>query len=84
MISCILSPLDLAFSEFSADDSIYKILLNVIDVLFSLQIIVSFFLAYEEENLVIVDDMKIIAIKYIKEWLFIDFISIFPIDYILE
>jgi hypothetical protein len=84
MISCILSPLDLAFSEFSADDSIYKILLNVIDVLFSLQIIVSFFLAYEEENLAIVDDMKIIAIKYIKEWLFIDFISIFPIDYILE
>jgi hypothetical protein len=84
MISCILSPLDLAFSEFSADDSIYKILLNVIDVLFSLQIIVSFFLAYEEENLAIVDDMKMIAIKYIKEWLFIDFISIFPIDYILE
>jgi len=84
MISCILSPLNLAFLEFSADDSIYKILLNVIDVLFSLQIIVSFFLAYEEENLAIVDDMKIIAIKYIKEWLFIDFISIFPIDYILE
>lgn len=84
MISCILSPLDLAFSEFSADDSIYKILLNVIDVLFSLQIIVSFFLAYEEENLAIVDDMKMISIKYFKEWLFIDFISIFPIDYILE
>ena len=84
MISCILSPLGLAFPEFNAHNSMYKALMNVIDVLFAFQIIVSFFLAFEEESMVIVDDMKKIAIRYIKGWLAIDFVSIFPIDIILE
>jgi hypothetical protein len=84
MISCILSPLELAFPDLNAYDSMYKALLNLIDVLFAFQIIVSFFLAFEEESMVIVDDMKKIAIRYIKGWFAIDFISIFPIDIILE
>jgi len=84
MITCTLLPLVLAFPELSADNSIFKFLLDATDAIFAFHIIVSFFMAYDLETSIIVDDIKIIAIHYIKGWLVIDLISIFPIDIILE
>jgi hypothetical protein len=42
----------------------------------------AFFSAFEDFDLKINDNLKDIAINYLKGWFFIDFISIFPIDLI--
>lgn len=57
--------------------------MNIIDVLFGIQIVLSFFSATEDEDLLVSDNLKQIACDYIKGWFLIDFCSIFPFDLII-
>ena len=46
---------------------------------FLFDVIVNFFTAYEDNDLVIHDSLKDIAINYIKTWFVFDFISALPL-----
>ena len=53
----------------------------VIEVFFAIFIILQFFQTYQEKTtLLIIKDFKKIALRYIKGWFFIDFLSIIPFD----
>lgn len=49
-----------------------------VDSLFFIDIIVTFFSAYEEQDGYLQSNWKKIAYKYIKSWFFLDFIACFP------
>lgn len=51
LLSCILTPVDLAFPNFTGLSDSTQIFMNLIDVMFGIQIIVSFFQATEDEDL---------------------------------
>lgn len=82
VLSCILTPVDLAFPLIRDEIESYNRFLYTIDVLFLCDIIATFFSAFEDFDLKINDDLKDIAANYLKGWFMIDFISIFPIDLI--
>lgn len=50
------------------------------DILFGIDIICNFIAAYYDEDFILVDSLKIIAFNYLRTWLFIDVIAIFPFD----
>ena len=55
-----------------------------IDIFFALDIIITFNTAIQDEKGRVIDDLCGIAKDYISGWFFIDFISVFPMDLILE
>ena len=82
LISCVLTPLRIAFGE-TKDPIEWMIINNFIDICFFMDMIVVFCSAYYNSEYIIVEDRVLIAKDYIKSWFLIDFISIFPIDYII-
>lgn len=84
VLSCILTPVDLAFPSIRDDIYSYNVFLYFLDFLFLCDIIATFFSAFEDFDLKINDNLKDIAINYLKGWFFIDFVSIFPIDLIFS
>jgi hypothetical protein len=58
------------------------IFLNLLTFFFGVDIIINFLSAYYDENLVIIDNYKDIAINYLMGWFFIDFITVIPFDVI--
>lgn len=77
IVSCAVTPMQISF--YSNDDfSNWKIVDNVFDFLFLIDICFNFVSAYHDEEYVLVDDYKIIAYNYMKSWLTIDVIAIFP------
>ena len=83
-MSCILTPVDLAFPNYRVESPQYSAFLYFIDIIFLFDLILTFFSAYEDYDLKIEDDFKDIAINYFKGWFVIDFISILPLDVILS
>lgn len=49
-----------------------------IDIFFGMDIIINFISAYYDEHLVIVDDFKKIARKYLTTWFLLDVVMVFP------
>ena len=78
----IIVPMRLAFAE--SEPLGWFIFYITSDVIFFIDIILSFFTAVSDENKIYhVTDKDKIAKEYIKSWFIIDFISILPIDYIM-
>ena len=50
------------------------------DVLFGIDIIVNFLSAYYDEDFILNDGLKIIAYNYVRTWLLIDLVAIFPFN----
>ena len=48
------------------------------DILFGIDIIVSFLSAYHDEDFILIDNTKMIAINYLKTWFIVDVTAIFP------
>lgn len=84
LISCLLTPYDIAFPDVQQNNLIFAISLHTVDSFFFLDICISFFTAFFDEDENIVDKFKLIAINYLLSWFFIDLISIIPIDWILS
>jgi hypothetical protein len=60
-----------------SDTAIYYI----IEAFFAIFIILQFFQTYQDRaTLLIITDFKSIALRYIKGWFFIDFLSIIPYE----
>lgn len=84
IINCFSTPIDLAFPSYRTDIDIYLSTLNAIDFMFLLDILITFFAAYENETMEIIDNHKLIAINYFLGWFFFDLASIFPTDFVFE
>ena len=54
----------------------------IIDFVFVIDIILSFFSAFYDSREALVFKKKEIAISYLKSWFAIDFISVFPLNFI--
>jgi hypothetical protein len=82
VLSCVLTPVDLAFPAIRDQNKGYDIFMYTIDFLFLCDILATFISAFEDYDLKINDDLKDISLNYLKGWFAIDFISILPIDLI--
>ena len=54
-----------------------------VDVAFFFDIIISFLSAFQDDDMQIIDDLRIVGKNYIFGWFFIDLVSIFPFDLLL-
>lgn len=80
IVSCTLTPVDLAFSKDNEQGWSAMFIINfIMDLLFLVDIIVTFFSAYLIDGTEIVDKPKKIAVNYISGWFVIDIVAIFPI-----
>lgn len=68
----------------SSEESFWTTVDTVIDVLFWIDLLVSMCSAYYDEEGKLVKSRKIVIIKYIKGWLFLDLLSCLPISYIID
>ena len=57
---------------------------TIIDSFFAFDIVLNFFCAYFDYDENLVHDRKEIAKNYLKSWFFIDFIAVFPFNFIFQ
>ena len=80
IFSSLMSPYRLAFVE--EDDTKWKIINMVVDLMFTFDIIVIFNTAYYDDDYKIVEDRKVIAKIYLKGWFIIDIGAVIPFEVI--
>lgn len=79
LLICIIVPIRLAFVE--EDTHSWKITWYVVDGLFFIDIVLTFFTSVTDEmGITDITNKKVIAIKYMKSWFIIDLFSVLPID----
>lgn len=81
LFTCFISPYDLAFQKENAGEGPLSI---VIDIIFWLDIIINFFSAFYQKDMIIVETHKEIAKNYLTGWFLIDLFAILPIDEIIN
>ena len=89
IITCIQTPLNIAFEDLDAskvDNGVksFVILDYIIDALFLIDILVIFNSAFYDEDVELIDDRKDIAISYIQGWFIVDLLAIIPFDQIIN
>lgn len=82
-VACITTPIDIAFTQISNEESI-KIFNHVLEALFFIDMIVIFNSACYDEDLDIIEDRKVIACNYLSSWFTIDLLGIIPFELILK
>jgi hypothetical protein len=83
LLSSFITPLDLAFPELRDSFFGLNVTMYVIDIFFSIQIVLNFFIATEDDFNAVNDDLKLICKNYLKGWFLVDFFSVFPFDMVL-
>ena len=80
LYSAIITPYEIAFSD-SSKVSWFEIL---IDIFLGIDIVLTFFSAYTDDEENLVKNHKKIIKKYLKSWFIVDIISVLPISYIFH
>ena len=80
LYSAIITPYEIAFSD-SSKVSWFEVL---IDILLGIDIVLTFFSAYTDDEENLVKNHKKIIKKYLKSWFIVDIISVLPISYIFN
>ena len=80
LYSAIITPYEIAFSD-SNKVSWFEVL---IDILLGIDIVLTFFSAYTDDEENLVKNHKKIIKKYLKSWFIIDIISVLPISYLFN
>lgn len=80
LITCFLTPLNLAFSEELDLIGWYVIMNYIIDFLFLIDIFVNFMTAFHRDNHELVEHRWEIIKNYLTGWFIIDFLAIFPTE----
>ena len=80
LYSAIITPYEIAFSD-NNKISWFEIL---IDILLGIDIVLTFFSAYTDDEENLVKNHKKIVKKYLKSWFIVDIISVLPISYIFN
>lgn len=79
LLTCVITPLHIAFSDDENEVRWMGSMNNCIDILFAIDMLVIFNSAfYDEESYNLVDDYKRIACAYLRSWFLIDLVSILP------
>jgi hypothetical protein len=85
LISCILTPYRIAFSENDVEETVgWQIVGYGIDVFFFIDIIVIMNSAFYDEEFQIVEDRVIIVKAYLVSWFAVDLLAILPFELILK
>jgi uncharacterized membrane protein len=84
LITCFVTPINLAFAEETDKVYWYVVFNYVIDVLFLFDIIINFNCAYQNEMYEMIDDRKVIAKNYLSGWFIIDVLAITPFGLIFK
>ena len=74
----------MAFPDDIGNDLTFIILMFFLDFFFLGDIVINFITAQKDQHEKILDNIKIIAAKYLQSWFFVDLISIFPFDLIIQ
>jgi len=83
IIQAFITPLRVAFESY--ENIALTGLLNIFDILFLIDSILTFFTSYGEPvTNQEITDLKKIAVNYLKNWFIVDIVSIFPFEYLLE
>ena len=80
LYSAIITPYEIAFSD-SSKVSWFEVF---IDILLGIDIVLTFFSAYTDDEENLVKNHKKIIKKYLKSWFIVDIISVLPISYIFN
>ena len=84
LLSSFITPLDLAFPELRDSFFGLNVTIYIIDIFFSIQIVLNFFIATEDDFNAVNEDLKLICKNYLKGWFLVDFFSVFPFDMVLQ
>lgn len=85
IITCLITPVRLAFLDTYETESLTWIIIQwIIDFLFLMDIIIIFNSAYYDEYFQIIEDRKQIAKEYLTGWFMVDTLAIIPFDVILN
>ena len=82
LITCILTPFNLAFDDYVNQYEIYVLFNYSVDLMFAIEILINFNLAFTT-NTKLEDSRWEIAKDYIKSWFLIDFLSVLPFELIM-
>lgn len=82
MLNVILLPVVISFSSVSVNPG-WLTFSCFSDVIFLTDILLNFWTGYITEENTVILDLKLIRKFYVKRWLTLDVLSIFPFDYIL-
>jgi hypothetical protein len=83
IVICAIIPYRLAFIE--KETSQWETTYIVIDSIFVVDIIITFFTSYQDDDkMTEITDKKKIAINYLRFWFWIDTVSVLPIDLIIQ
>lgn len=89
LITCIMTPLSIAFVKDSNKDGDFEwspvtLVELFFDFNFLIDIFVNFLSCYYHNEVDLIDDPKVIACTYLKGWFLVDFVSILPVDLIFN
>jgi potassium voltage-gated channel Eag-related subfamily H protein 8 len=80
--TCLILPYRIALVE--KDNLTWKIVTNIVDFFFLMDIIVIFNTAYYDEDYNMIQSRKTIFKSYVQGWFIIDFFAVIPFDYLFE
>ena len=83
ILSLFLTPYEIAFdypdeADLQKYHPIHKVMDSMIDFIFFLDVIITFYVAYLTDDFEIVDDRKMIANHYLNSWFTVDILSCIP------
>lgn len=84
LMTCFLTPLNLAFSDELDSIQWYYIMNMTIDFLFLIDIFVNFNTAFQRENNIMCDTRCDVVKNYATGWFIIDLLAIFPFEIIVK
>lgn len=82
LVTCILTPFNLAFSEELELVTWYLYFNYSIDVFFAIDIIINFNTALVDDDFKVIDSRWEIATTYLRSWFLVDLVSIIPFELI--
>jgi hypothetical protein len=78
IFTCMVTPYRIAFVE--VDDDMWSAINVIIDIMFLIDMILSFISAYYTDEFELIEDRGQIAWSYGKSWFVIDVLAIFPFE----
>ena len=83
LVTCMLTPFNLAFSHLLDEHLSYLWVNYAIDIFFAIDILVIFNTAIWNESFEIIDSRCAIAKDYLRTWFLVDLLSILPFEVII-
>ena len=84
LVTCLLTPYQIAFTGKSSSSNSEKVLNQITDILFGIDIVIIFNSEYYDGDMNLICDRISIAKNYCSGWFVIDVLAIVPFDLILE